>query len=160
MFDKITVAGAELFGEVIGHFEEGDVPVKPNRKSEGSYFRRRNPEDGLIQWNESATSIYNLIRALVPPFPGAFTKIGDRKVVIEWGVPLAIGPAGAAPGEVFRFGEPAEFAIAAGVGAILPRRVTIEGVGTGSPEELFPRCGIEARTVLGSLSLATGGRSS
>ena len=45
---------------------------KPNDLSRGSYFGRRRPEDGRIDWSKSAQEIHNLVRAVAPPFPGAF----------------------------------------------------------------------------------------
>ena len=41
--------------------------------SKGSYFGARRPEDGRIDWSKSAWEIHNLIRAVAPPYPGAFT---------------------------------------------------------------------------------------
>ena len=37
-------------------------------------FPRRTPEDGLIDWNETANEVWNLIRAVAAPYPGAFSS--------------------------------------------------------------------------------------
>ncbi len=42
----------------------------------GSYFGGRRPEDGIIDWNRDAATIHNLVRAVAPPYPGAFTTVG------------------------------------------------------------------------------------
>jgi methionyl-tRNA formyltransferase len=42
---------------------------------QGSYFGRRRPEDGRIDWRGRAQDIHNLVRAVAPPFPGAFTVV-------------------------------------------------------------------------------------
>ncbi|BAC24306.1 b2255 [Wigglesworthia glossinidia endosymbiont of Glossina brevipalpis] len=47
-----------------------------------SYFHKRYPKDGLIDWNQSANNIYNLIRALTKPWPGAFSYLFDKKIII------------------------------------------------------------------------------
>src|SRR5258707_15827634 len=52
---------------------KGEIALKPNDLSRGSYFGRRTPEDGRIDWSNSAAEIHNLVRAVAPPFPGAFT---------------------------------------------------------------------------------------
>jgi methionyl-tRNA formyltransferase len=52
--------------------------------SKGSYFGRRRPEDGRIDWRGSARSVHDLVRAVAPPFPGAFTEVnGCRLAVLE-----------------------------------------------------------------------------
>jgi methionyl-tRNA formyltransferase len=50
----------------------------------GSYFGRRTPEDGRIDWRGGARAIHDLVRAVAPPFPGAFTEInGCRLGLLE-----------------------------------------------------------------------------
>jgi methionyl-tRNA formyltransferase len=50
----------------------------------GSYFGRRTPEDGRIDWRRGARAIHDLVRAVAPPFPGAFTEVnGCRLGVLE-----------------------------------------------------------------------------
>jgi methionyl-tRNA formyltransferase len=50
--------------------------------AQGSYFGGRRPEDGRIDWSRPAAEIYNLVRAVAPPYPGAFTDVAGRRVVI------------------------------------------------------------------------------
>lgn len=59
----------------------GDPPLTP-QKGRPTYFPRRRPEDGAIDWHRPATAIYNLIRALTRPYPGAFTFLGDRRLFV------------------------------------------------------------------------------
>jgi methionyl-tRNA formyltransferase len=47
-----------------------------------SYGCTRLPEDGEIDWSASTREIYALVRALVPPYPGAFTYVRARRLVI------------------------------------------------------------------------------
>jgi methionyl-tRNA formyltransferase len=50
----------------------------------GSYFGRRRPEDGRIDWRGGARAVHDLVRAVAPPFPGAFTEVnGCRVGVLE-----------------------------------------------------------------------------
>jgi methionyl-tRNA formyltransferase len=58
------------------------VPTRPNRIQEGSYFGGRKPEDGQIDWHQHAVDVYNLVRAVAPPYPGAFTEIDGKKYII------------------------------------------------------------------------------
>jgi hypothetical protein len=50
--------------------------------SRASYFGGRTPEDGRIDWRQPAEQIYNLIRAVTHPFPGAFTRWRDKKIFL------------------------------------------------------------------------------
>ena len=47
-----------------------------------SWFGKRTPEDGLIDWNEGAIKIDKLVRASTYPHPGAFTFYGQEKLII------------------------------------------------------------------------------
>jgi methionyl-tRNA formyltransferase len=50
--------------------------------SASTCLRRRTPEDGIIPWRDSARRIFNLVRAVSHPFPGAWTLFKERKVTI------------------------------------------------------------------------------
>jgi len=75
VFAKVTTAAAETLKSVLPQLLKGEVARRPNNLSEGSYFGGRKPEDGRIHWAQSATQVYNLIRAVAPPYPGAFTDV-------------------------------------------------------------------------------------
>jgi len=51
-------------------------------ENEASYCCMRRPEDGRINWDQSAIEIHNLIRGLAPPFPCAFAFYKDEKIEI------------------------------------------------------------------------------
>ena len=59
-----------LPGLLAGNFEE-----RPMDLDSGTYFGGRKPEDGAVDWSRSAWEIHNLIRAVAPPYPGAFTQV-------------------------------------------------------------------------------------
>jgi methionyl-tRNA formyltransferase len=50
--------------------------------TKGSYFGGRKPEDGFIDWAATAVDVHNLVRAVAPPWPGAFTDIFGPKVTV------------------------------------------------------------------------------
>jgi methionyl-tRNA formyltransferase len=54
-----------------------------NDLSQGSYFGGRKPEDGRIDWQQPAQQIYNLHRAVAPPYPGAFTEQGGHRFILK-----------------------------------------------------------------------------
>ena len=103
VFEKVTVAAEQTLWRALPAMMAGQTPRRPNRLAEGSYYSGRKPEDGRIDWNRPAAEVYNLIRAVAPPYPGAFTEIaGQRFIVAQARRPLpdtALAlPAGTTPG--------------------------------------------------------------
>lgn len=60
----------------------GRAPRIPQDPALATTFGRRRPEDGHIDWTWEAKRIYNLVRAVTRPFPGAFTFAGGRKLLV------------------------------------------------------------------------------
>ena len=75
VFAHVTAAAAQTLAGVLPQLLKGDVPRRPNNLAEGSYFGGRKPEDGRIHWDQTAAQVYNLIRAVASPYPGAFADI-------------------------------------------------------------------------------------
>jgi methionyl-tRNA formyltransferase len=73
VFHKMTEAAGQVLKRNIRDLVAGRARLRPNDLSSGSYYGRRRPEDGRIDWSKSAQEIHNLVRAVAPPFPGAFT---------------------------------------------------------------------------------------
>jgi methionyl-tRNA formyltransferase len=76
VFDKVTVAAEMTLVSVLPALVAGIAPRTPQDLSRGSYFGGRRPEDGVIDWSRDAIAIHNLVRAVAPPYPGAFTAVG------------------------------------------------------------------------------------
>jgi len=83
VFGKVTVAAELALYGVLPALLAGSAPRIPNDLAQGSYFGGRKPEDGRIDWRQPADAVYNLHRAVAPPYPGAFTDVGARRFVIE-----------------------------------------------------------------------------
>ncbi len=60
----------------------GTAMAQPLDLARGSYFGRRRPEDGRIDWRQGARVIHDLVRAVAPPFPGAFTEVRGLRLGI------------------------------------------------------------------------------
>ena len=71
---KVAVAAEAVLRRSIHNLVSGKARLKPQDLSKGSYFGGRRPEDGRIDWSNSALQIHNLVRAVAPPYPGAFTE--------------------------------------------------------------------------------------
>lgn len=76
VFDKVTVAAEIVLDAALPALLAGTAPRMAQDLGAGSYFGGRRPEDGRIDWTMSATRIHDLVRAVAPPYPGAFTTLG------------------------------------------------------------------------------------
>ena len=82
VFDKVTVAAEQVLWRSLPAIVDGSVRLQPNDIAHGSYYGARKPEDGRIDWTRPAQEVYDLIRAVAPPYPGAFTEVGGRRFVV------------------------------------------------------------------------------
>lgn len=78
VFGKVTAAAEIVLARSLPGLIAGDAPRRPQIIEPGQYFGRRRPEDGRIDWSQPAVRIHNLVRAVAPPFPGAFTEVDGR----------------------------------------------------------------------------------
>ena len=69
---KVTYAAEACLYDALPALLDGSAKHTPLNLQVGNYFGRRRPEDGQIDWTRSAWDIHNLIRAVAPPYPGAF----------------------------------------------------------------------------------------
>jgi methionyl-tRNA formyltransferase len=83
VFGKVTVAAEQTLWRILPALLDGSAPRVPNDLTQGGYFGGRTPEDGRIDWRQGAQAVYNLHRAVAPPYPGAFTEHGTHTYVIE-----------------------------------------------------------------------------
>ena len=82
VFGKVVVAAELTLWRALPGLIDGSPFRMPNDLAAGSYFGGRKPEDGLIDWTKPARAIHDLVRAVAPPYPGAYTRIGDHHVVV------------------------------------------------------------------------------
>ena len=82
VFNKVAVAAEMALDRVLPDLVANRAAHRPIDLKSGSYFGGRKPEDGRIDWNRSAAEVHNLIRAVAPPYPGAFCDIAGRHMRI------------------------------------------------------------------------------
>lgn len=114
---KLAEAARPMLDEYLPLIRSGRAPRTPQDPAAATYFPRRKPADGAIDWTQSARQVANLIRAVTHPYPGAFTYVRSTRVLI-WEAEAVASPPGAAPGTVLST-EP--FEIACGHGALRVR---------------------------------------
>lgn len=80
----------------------GQRPGRPQGPPSGPPLPKRRPEDGCLDWTRTSDEIYDFVRALTRPYPGAFTGAGaDRLTIWRCARLPAAAIVGARPGEVF-----------------------------------------------------------
>jgi len=82
IYQKVGQSEVEMLEEVLPLIERGILPRIKQDDSLATVMPKRRPEDGLIDWNRSARELYNWVRALTDPYPGAFTFVNQEKVWI------------------------------------------------------------------------------
>ena len=127
LYHKIVPAGAALVREYHPLIVAGRAPRRPQHPEAGSYFGRRRPEDGRIDWNWPARRIFNLVRAVTHPYPGAFCFVDGRKLYV-WRARIGRerGPCGR-PGTIIACAAAESIEIAAGEGSVLVICAQFEG---------------------------------
>lgn len=91
VFRKVTVAAEVALHRALPALIAGNAPHREQELSAGSYFGRRGPRDGIIDWSRGALAAHNLVRAVAPPYPGAYTRAAGMPMRILRSLP---GPAG------------------------------------------------------------------
>ena len=131
LFDKLARAHVALIREYVPLLAAGSAPRTPQDTSRASAWPKRTPADGIIDWETRAPYVYDWVRAQTRPYPGAFTFLGEEKVVVWRARPLRWE--GAEPaGTVVREGP----VVACGEGALL-----LEEVESAAPLDVGARLG-------------------
>ncbi|HEY4299367.1 MAG TPA: formyltransferase, partial [Candidatus Didemnitutus sp.] len=112
-FRKVMPCARHVLARQIDALLAGTAGETPQDEVQATYFGGRKPEDGRIDWTRSSRDIFNLIRAVTEPYPGAFTEVGGSRLMVWWGEP-ATGPRGR-PGEIL---STTPLVIATGDGAL------------------------------------------
>lgn len=85
LHNKSAAAVPLLLDAALPLIKKGNPPRIKQASSDASYFGKRTPEDGEIDWHSSPEAIRNLVRALTKPYPGAFSFAGNQKLIF-WDV--------------------------------------------------------------------------
>jgi methionyl-tRNA formyltransferase len=116
-FRKVLPCARRVLARQIDALLTGTAKETVQDVSKATYFTGRKPEDGRIDWSNSSAAIFNLVRAVTEPYPGAFADVGPARLMVWW----AEADSAAARGRVGRPGEVLSvnpLVIATGDGAI------------------------------------------
>jgi UDP-4-amino-4-deoxy-L-arabinose formyltransferase/UDP-glucuronic acid dehydrogenase (UDP-4-keto-hexauronic acid decarboxylating) len=85
LYHKNCVVSTRMFIRHLPAILKGEIQPVPQPDEEPTHLPKRAPENGGIYWDQPARRIENLIRAVAPPYPGAFTFLGEMEVKIHRG---------------------------------------------------------------------------
>ena len=103
LHDRLAALGAQLLSKTLEKMKTGEIRPIPQDHSKATYAPPLKKEDGHIHWEKEAGEIDRQIRAF-NPWPGAFTKWGDRLLKVLRGKIRERVPSGK-PGEVVWVGS-------------------------------------------------------
>ena len=82
VFNKVAAAAELALDRALPRLLDGSAVMRSQDIARGSYYGGRKPEDGIINWSDTAQNIHNLVRAVAPPYPGATTKVNGLTVKV------------------------------------------------------------------------------
>ncbi len=137
VFQKVTVAAEMALNDIMPALLAGTAKAVKQDLSQGAYFGGRKPEDGIINWSQSAQQIHDLVRAVAPPYPGAVTELLGKPMRILQTLVTECAASGDKP--AFYVKEGKAFAIC-GSGVLRVVRFELDGVEM-TPAEFASRHG-------------------
>ncbi|NMI02273.1 formyltransferase family protein [Pseudonocardia acidicola] len=101
LYERVALAGVDMLTYHLPALLAGTAPRCPQAPDEGDVLPKRTPEMGVIDWSRPAAALHDWVRALTLPYPGAFTTVTGRRVMV-WRSrpPVANGAAPTPPGTV------------------------------------------------------------
>jgi methionyl-tRNA formyltransferase len=126
LFARLAEAHVELTREFVPQLIARTAPRIPQDPSRASSWPRRVPADGIIDWETRAPYLYDWVRAQTRPYPGAFTYLGEEKVIV-WGARVVELRAPAPAGTIVDVGSEGAV-VACGEGGLLLEEIQTEAV--------------------------------
>jgi methionyl-tRNA formyltransferase len=102
LYARVAATNRDMLLDVLPRLLAGERPGKPQPRGTEAVLARRRPADGAIDWDAPAQAVYDFVRALTRPYPGAFSLLDGKKwCVWDAALPPDRGPIpGTQPGDV------------------------------------------------------------
>ena len=99
---KNMICSKNLIRKLLKAYAEDNIVIRTESKDYDSWYTKRTAAAGKIDFRGRTRDIYNLIRGVAAPFPGAYAMIGEEKVIVWEAHPFdeMIDFSAYAPGEV------------------------------------------------------------
>lgn len=101
LYQKVAATNQEMILRALPKIFAGERPGRRQPHNGTSVLPGRKPQDGLINWSSSSKEVYDFVRALTRPYPGAFSWLdGQRFLIWQCSLLPDVGSLNAAPGQV------------------------------------------------------------
>ncbi len=130
-----------MLRENLSRLASGTAPRTPQDHSQATYCIWRSPEDGHVDWSKSTREIFNLVRGLTRPYPGAYAILDGRKLII-WSAEIETDPkryVGRVPGKVERVIPGVGVNVLTGDGILRIKQVQFEGAEPRNAADVISR---------------------
>ena len=147
---RMVAAARTLLDRALPAIKRGQAIATPQDHAAATYFPRRTPADGELDWHKPAADVHNMVRALTRPYPGAFTHSGTRRLTIWSSEPVASRDRAAdvAPGTIL---SSAPLEVACGDGALRILSAQTEGGLIAPAHQVVQEMGLVSGLRLGNL---------
>ena len=146
---KLAEIGAGLLLQAIDNIKENKYTLTPQKETEATFAPKLNKNDGLINWQDAAEKIHNLIRGCID-WPGAFTYYKGKMLKIyktEVG-PRVLEPAGSRAGQIIEVTKE-KIVMACGKDSLEIKELQLEGKRRMKVEEFISGHKISVGEILG-----------
>ena len=82
IYRKVELVSVEILKKFLPLLTQGKAPRIKQDETKRKVYAQRKPDDGEIDWNWDSKKIKDFVRAQTKPYPGAFTIINNKKVII------------------------------------------------------------------------------
>jgi methionyl-tRNA formyltransferase len=125
LYDRVGRAHVDLVRDCLPAIMAGTASRVPQDPRRASRWSKRTPADGIIDWETRAPYLYDWVRAQTRPYPGAFTFLGETRVVVWRAVAVTVGEPAPAGTVVER--RESGVVVACGEGGLLLEEVEPDG---------------------------------
>lgn len=100
VMQRVVAAARTVLSRQLDALMAGTAPRHPQNAADATYFGGRKPEDGRIDWQWPTARIFNLIRAVTHPYPGAYAELPDGRRLTVWWAEPGLAKGSGAPGKI------------------------------------------------------------
>lgn len=76
---KNMICSKNLIRKLLDAYQQGSIPIRTESKDFDSWYQKRTAQDGKVNFRDRTRQIYNLIRGVAAPFPGAFAYVNAKE---------------------------------------------------------------------------------
>lgn len=149
VYNRVTVASCDLLDDALPVLRDGSVEATSQHYADATYLPQRTPDDGLIDWSQSASFQYDWVRALARPYPGAFTFFNESRVFVWSTSHTGATVTGRQDGEIASIEDGNGFVVTTGGDSLRVERVQLSGEPPMWADEFARRHNLVPGDVLG-----------